>query len=114
MYVENRVRHIRELGLTKQWKYVETTKNPADLLSRGVKAIELLGNHWWWTGPHFFNNEDSLISNDTNEKIEMVSLLTNAENDKAMVFDISDYSSLLKSVRVFAYLKRLYTIFRKR
>ncbi|GBO44635.1 hypothetical protein AVEN_239431-1 [Araneus ventricosus] len=35
VFVENRVKEIRDIRLVKQWNHVPGHKNPADLLSRG-------------------------------------------------------------------------------
>jgi len=50
-YVANRIQQILEVTDAKQWKYVRTEENPADLVSRGVKAHELAPVSKWWYGP---------------------------------------------------------------
>ena len=53
IFVTNRVQQIREHTSPNQWRYVSTAENPADLTSRGSKAIDLAGNSFWWHGPEF-------------------------------------------------------------
>ena len=40
-FVANRVGEIQSETETKQWRYVSTSENPADLASRGFKLPEL-------------------------------------------------------------------------
>lgn len=50
-FVANRVEQILEITDPKQWRYVKTEENPADLVSRGVKPHELDVCSTWWNGP---------------------------------------------------------------
>ena len=43
----------------KQWRYVPTHKNPADLLTRGLELSELIDNEKWWNGPDILEQEES-------------------------------------------------------
>ena len=43
-FVANRVGEIQTATDPKQWRYVPTNKNPADLLTRGLKLSELTKN----------------------------------------------------------------------
>lgn len=52
VYVANRVHIIRSISDPTQWRYVETTLNPADLATRGV-AAEHLKDARWLHGPEF-------------------------------------------------------------
>ncbi|KAL0147545.1 hypothetical protein M9458_057146, partial [Cirrhinus mrigala] len=51
-FVANRVQKIRNSTSLQQWFYVPTSKNPADMASRGTSVTELLSSNWL-TGPHF-------------------------------------------------------------
>lgn len=53
-FVANRVAEIQTTTRPDQWRYVPTGQNPADLLSRGMRATELIDCHTWWRGPEFF------------------------------------------------------------
>ena len=35
----------------QQWQHVSTEQNPADLVSRGVNAENIIDNSLWWNGP---------------------------------------------------------------
>ena len=50
VFVANRVSLIREYSDPKQWSYIETKANPADLVTRGCIGSKLLGDKWLY-GP---------------------------------------------------------------
>lgn len=52
-FVANRAAAIRATSSPSQWKYVDSAKNPADDVSRGLSAEALLENQRWLTGPEF-------------------------------------------------------------
>ena len=43
-FVANRVGEIQTATVSRQWRYVPTNKNPADLLTRGLELSELIDN----------------------------------------------------------------------
>ena len=49
---------IREETPVQNWHHVPTDQNPADILSRGAKAINLVNNDLWWHGPKFLKTEN--------------------------------------------------------
>lgn len=52
-FVANRVGEIQSNTSPEQWRYVPSTVNPADILSRGMKAVDLAESDTWWKGPTF-------------------------------------------------------------
>ena len=52
-FVANRIAKIQDATETSQWRYVNTSFNPADDASRGLTADELLGTCRWLNGPEF-------------------------------------------------------------
>ena len=44
--VANRVQVIRSNTDTKEWRYIDTKNNPADHVSRGLNAEELMKSNW--------------------------------------------------------------------
>ena len=52
-YVANRVAAIREHSLPHQWQHVPGELNPADDVSRGMSAMEILHSDRWISGPSF-------------------------------------------------------------
>jgi len=53
IFVANRVAVIQELTESVQWRYVPTSLNPADILSRGAFPAELIESPLWAYGPKF-------------------------------------------------------------
>ena len=53
IFVHNRLMEIRKLIDIKAWKLVNSKNNPADLISRGLFASEIVSNKFWFRGPEF-------------------------------------------------------------
>ncbi|XP_072395146.1 uncharacterized protein [Diabrotica undecimpunctata] len=51
VFIANRIQIIQSLSNSQQWFHIPTKKNPADLLSRGIPALELCNSDLWWHGP---------------------------------------------------------------
>ena len=58
-FVGNRVAEIQSLTSPSQWTHCSGVNNPADLVTRGISARELVGSKLWLNGPTFLldNNE---------------------------------------------------------
>ena len=56
VYVANRVQLIRKVSSPSQWRYVDTSENPADLTTRRLNAQSLAASDWL-TGPRFLQDE---------------------------------------------------------
>ena len=56
-FVANRVSNIQETLPRKNWDYVPTNENPADVASRGTTVSELLDNELWWNGPSWLSDD---------------------------------------------------------
>jgi hypothetical protein len=52
-FVANRVATIIDGSDPGQWRYVDTKRNPADEVSRGMSADELVTSTRWRHGPDF-------------------------------------------------------------
>ena len=57
-FVSNRINEILEFSQRHQWHHVISLENPADEVSRGLRASELHQNHRWWNGPALLWNID--------------------------------------------------------
>lgn len=53
IFVANRIEKIKEIADVKDIRHVESEKNPADLLTRGITIDELIAQKLWWKGPEF-------------------------------------------------------------
>ena len=58
-FVANRLAVIRDGSQLTQWKYVPTSDNPADLVSRRASVEELIHQSRWFSGPKFLWKEES-------------------------------------------------------
>ena len=57
-FVANRVALIRENSTVDQWRYVESSKNPADMASRGITVDHFLQDESWIKGPSFLRQPE--------------------------------------------------------
>ena len=97
-FVENRVMIIRKLNLTRNFHYICSEANPADLLTRGLSFKKLRESELWWNGPgyNFIDLTDFL------ESPKMFKLT--CEED--IFIDFSRFSSLRKLVNTMHYIVR--------
>ena len=58
-FVANRIGEIQSVSNPKQWHYVPTESNPADLISRGVPISQLQNDSVWWSGPLFLSLDET-------------------------------------------------------
>ena len=61
-FVQNRVAEIRKNVPSEKWNFCSTKLNPADLITRLRKNINLTRNSLWWSGPHFLFEENQNYS----------------------------------------------------
>lgn len=59
MFVANRVQLIRAKTDPNDWHYIDTTQNPADLASRGLRAADIVSSGWL-SGPKFLWEQELL------------------------------------------------------
>lgn len=53
LFVANRVKKICETTKKGRWFHIRTADNPADLVSRGIAANDIVNNNLWWHGPQW-------------------------------------------------------------
>ena len=58
-FIANRVSEIQKLTDIKCWSFCPGKDNPADLLTRGMQADELINSNIWFTGPSFLLSENN-------------------------------------------------------
>lgn len=123
-FVANRVTKILDTVRVDQSRYIPTDQNPADLLSRGVRAESLIDRSLWWNGPTLLSqsNEDwplweprvsdAATVEATNTEVKRsnnrdnVVLLTTATDTQPEIELISRWSSYKKTCRVTAFILR--------
>ena len=70
-FVANRLSAIHSLSHPSQWRFVETSSNPADSASRGIKPSDLGKIQVWLNGPEFLYEEEEMWPNLPKEIKEM-------------------------------------------
>ena len=74
VFIQDRVKEIRNLVDVACFKLIDTKRNPADIVSRGVKPAELLSNRLWFSGPEFLTlDKDSWPSSKVGDKFIILS-----------------------------------------
>ncbi|XP_071033032.1 uncharacterized protein [Parasteatoda tepidariorum] len=56
-FVSNRIAAIQELTESYEWRHISSEENPADIISRGLDAKDILTCKLWWDGPSFLREE---------------------------------------------------------
>ncbi|XP_058447612.1 uncharacterized protein LOC131427994 [Malaya genurostris] len=107
VFVSNRVAEIQRLTKGSPWRHVPTEVNPADRLSRGTQASQLLGDMLWWHGPKYITAPEeqwpqSVIVQPIQQMIDeearvVVSLHVN-QADCSLIDKFSDLGKLIKTV----------------
>lgn len=107
-FVANRVSEIQDTTQASAWRYVPTSENPADLISRGVDASQLQNSSLWWNGPEFLlNNEDDWPTLKVDKHIDLPEVKTVATiTISAPVIDFERFSNFSRLQRTMAYVKR--------
>ncbi|XP_072403050.1 uncharacterized protein [Diabrotica undecimpunctata] len=54
-FVANRISEIQSKTLCTNWYHVNSSSNPADLLSRGATPTSLMSSTLWWHGPDWLS-----------------------------------------------------------
>lgn len=112
-FVRNRVGEIQDSTASYKWSYVPSKDNPADLVSRGLKADCISGSDLWWSGPSLLQTEEiqfPVVPNISfNQQLPELSLhvITTQDNTfntlQKTIHKISNYSKL---IRIIAYVLR--------
>lgn len=109
-FVAHKVAEIQEMTNVNDWRYISTSENPADPLSRGVNPSEIHECEIWWQGaPFLMKHEDQWpIQEMANKPIEIheVKIFTIVESAKCEL--IEKYSSLRKLIKTTALIFRFY------
>ncbi|XP_064648766.1 uncharacterized protein LOC135500976 [Lineus longissimus] len=126
-FVANRVAKIHENTVPTQWRHVPTDQNPADDVSRGMTADELIGNDRWKHGPEFLKKPETdwpnqpIIDKHQTEGIEVkpeVKVYVTGEipdqGHQAISRIINHYSCLYRLKKGMAWLLRLKKVLRQK
>ncbi|XP_068234252.1 uncharacterized protein [Palaemon carinicauda] len=115
VFVANRVRVIRDYSQPEQWRYVNSSGNPADVASRGISVHQFLQYEEWFHGPSFIASDylpsqEYVCADCVDDKSEHVSAVTISEEHHEFTRIIeyfSSWSRLQKAVSVFQQLKSI-------
>jgi hypothetical protein len=109
-FVRNRVDQIQENTNPAQWKHCAGDSNPADLVTRGISAVELVRSKLWLEGPRdlFVHSEDVSSSDfiDSVEDLECSEVCLSTSTSMQSVFEVERWGSLQKCLRVVAWVLR--------
>lgn len=114
-FVRNRIHEIQESTEGHVWGYVPSKDNPADLVSRGLKADSISGSSLWWSGPTFLEKDEREWPrmpnrNERHDLPELIScsvVVTNSlSNVDSISILINNRSNLIHLQRSIAYLQR--------
>ncbi|BES89486.1 Hypothetical protein NTJ_02294 [Nesidiocoris tenuis] len=111
-FVANRVSEIQDLTTGCTWLHVNSKDNPADKISRGLSASDLISDDLWWSGPEWLRKNDvhwpkQPTDFDVNED-ERVTTLTTTKPAEIITWE--RYSSFSRLLRIIIYIKRFIKI----
>lgn len=120
VYVANRVSQILEITNRKQWRYVSTNENPADIITRGIKAKGLSNANLWWNGPNWLSNsndcwpQNSFVKLDAHEIPEQRTIQLTLIGIQPVRELIQYYSTWVRLQRGIAWMQRFINYIRTR
>ncbi|XP_060854980.1 uncharacterized protein LOC132932621 [Metopolophium dirhodum] len=62
-FVAHRMGEIHDLSSINEWHHIGTKDNPADIISRGCRAKEIINSSIWWHGPSWLTNDHKNAKN---------------------------------------------------
>ncbi|XP_003741836.1 uncharacterized protein LOC100905134 [Galendromus occidentalis] len=123
-FISNRVTEIQNSSKARQWRYIRTAENPADLVSRADSLDSLEKREFWLLGPKWLRSandpkEHSLnaesvqqdVSNERRAQCVVGAVVNPRDRDSIGLRQISSWE---KAVRILAYARRWLTYKRKR
>lgn len=117
VFVNNRVKEIRELTKKKDWNHIPGVHNPADLLSRGCSPKQLVNSEWWegptwlklppseWPTSEVKPNKEEIESELKKSSLATVGL-SNRPSEKFGETIGNRYSDYFKIVKIIAWILR--------
>nr|XP_042913096.1 uncharacterized protein LOC107448485 [Parasteatoda tepidariorum] len=119
-FISNRVTEIQTLTDPTNWKYIKGNDNPADIISRGCSANDLLSSAIVFNGPTWLTlteenwpkNEENFRRADVDEEKRSKFIAVNYASENNVhdsIFDIHKFSSIEKVFRLTAWIRRFIT-----
>ncbi|XP_050309035.1 uncharacterized protein LOC126745307 [Anthonomus grandis grandis] len=117
VFVAHRVSLVQDLTSDCVWRYIKSSENPADMLSRGLFSQDILKSGFWFHGPKFLNSMDLNLkafdtpSKETNlpeeRKVNLHVVETFSSRQSEFWHDLFlKFSSFSRLQRVIAYILR--------
>ena len=117
-FVANRVTQMQELTGREHWAHCPGKENPADLVTRGLFAEQLVASEVWLKGPKFIKYRsgnleittglagvEQNVLDDEQSSLVAVTLVTSG-SPRESVFPVDRWSSFVKTIRVVAWVMR--------
>ena len=112
-FVANRVAEIQSLTSSDNWFHCPGCENPADLLTRGLTAEELVNSNVWLHGPKFLLEDPAEFQFElcgeitASDPVEETSAHVCISSEKpSVVFEVERWGSVTKAIRVVAWVRR--------
>ncbi|XP_067205391.1 uncharacterized protein [Linepithema humile] len=109
-FVANRVSAIQDISDPNDWYHMESSRNPADIVSRGMSPALLLKADLWWKGPTWHSQDatewhikDLPLDQEVPEQRKTTTAAI-TKQESPWLFD--KYSTFNKLVRVYGYILR--------
>lgn len=112
-FVAHRVGEIHNLTSVNEWHHIGTKDNPADIISRGCSAKELINSSIWWHGPSWLTSDQKDWPRTVCE-LKYTGIPEEKDTQETAAFltqpinkiNLSKYSSWNKLLRIFCYCRR--------
>ncbi|KAL7825761.1 hypothetical protein SRHO_G00334990 [Serrasalmus rhombeus] len=120
-FVANRVETILKLSEVRQWRYINTSKNLADHVSRGLKVHAFMQNETWIQGPDFLtkpedewpqnpDHSENLTTEDPEVRDVIVSATAAEEQVDTVQQFLENYSSWFRLRKAVAWILKVKNI----
>lgn len=93
-FIANRVGEIQTVSKPEQWRYIPSELNPADIISRGLSATELVNKKSWWDAPEFLKTSESQWPKNKVEKLETEERKSKVNSHVTLVMVATDKQQL--------------------
>ena len=111
-FIQNRLCKIRALYDINFWKYVESSRNPADIVSRGCTLNSIKDSDLWFHGPNYLNDMTldwpvfTIDISSPNNLEELTFVTSNVYSVNLSFIDISRFSSYERLLHVTGWILR--------
>ena len=112
-WVAARITEINASSQKQNWHFCPGTSNPADIVSRGCSAEELIASDSWWKGPPWLTKRDEWPEQPSNKKSDADRLSEEKERKKNEDFEVYVHATNVREEHVVTRLNNKYNCFTK-